>query len=84
MNASLVSGAGAPIITQITRVSKKLIEVKGTGFVAGASVNVNGVDRRTTFVDSGTLRAKVKARSGDSVTVANLPDGRRSNPLIVQ
>ncbi|HKQ09314.1 MAG TPA: PPC domain-containing protein [Blastocatellia bacterium] len=84
LNASLVSGTGAPIITQITRVSKKLIEVKGTGFVAGASVNVNGVDRRTTFVDNGTLRAKVKARSGDSVTVANLPDGRRSNPLIVQ
>lgn len=84
LNASLVSGAGAPIITQITRVSKKLIEVKGTGLVADATVNVNGVDRRTTIVDNGTLRAKVKARSGDSVTVANLPDGRRSNPLIVQ
>ena len=84
MNVSLVDGAGAPVITQITRPSKKLIEVSGAGFVAGARVNVNGVDRATTFVSSGTLRAKVKARSGDAVTVANPPDDRRSNPLIVQ
>ena len=84
LNASLVSGAGAPLITQVTRLSKKLIEVQGTGFVAGATVNVNGSDRKTTFVSSGTLRAKVKARTGDAVTVANPPDDRRSNPLIVQ
>lgn len=84
MNLSLVSGAGAPLITQVTPVSKKLIEVRGAGFVAGATVNVNGADARTTFVSSGTLRAKVKTRSGDSVTVAIPPDGRRSNPLIVQ
>jgi Bacterial pre-peptidase C-terminal domain len=84
LNASLVSGAGAPLITQVTRVSKKLLEVQGTGFVAGATVNVNGADARTTFVSSGTLRAKVKTRSGDAVTVAIPPDGRRSNPLIVQ
>lgn len=84
MNVSLVDGAGAPVITQVTRLSKKLIEVSGAGFVAGARVNVNGVDRATTFVSSGTLRAKVKARSGDAVTVANPPDDRRSNPLIVQ
>ncbi len=84
LNASLVSGTGAPLITQVTHLSKKLIEVQGTGFVAGTTVNVNGVDRRTTFVSSGTLRAKVKARTGDAVTVANPPDDRRSNPLIVQ
>jgi Bacterial pre-peptidase C-terminal domain len=84
LNASLVSGTGAPLITQITRLSKKLIEVQGVGFVAGATVNVNGSDRRTTFVSSGTLRAKVKSRTGDAVTVANPPDDRRSNPLIVQ
>ncbi|HJQ24892.1 MAG TPA: PPC domain-containing protein [Blastocatellia bacterium] len=84
LNVSLVSGAGAPLITQVTRVAKKLLEVQGTGFVAGAAVNVNGSDVRTTFVSSGTLRAKVKARSGDAVTVAIPPDGRRSNPLIVQ
>ncbi|HKP11541.1 MAG TPA: PPC domain-containing protein [Blastocatellia bacterium] len=84
MNVSVVGGAGAPLITQVTRLSKKLIEVSGTGFVAGARVNVNGVDRNTTFVSSGTLRAKVKARPGNAVTVANPPDDRRSNPLIVQ
>jgi hypothetical protein len=84
LNASLVSGAGSPLITQVTRLSKKLIEVTGVGFAAGATVNVNGTDRKTTFVSSGTLRAKVKTRSGDFVTVANPPDDRRSNPLIVQ
>src|SRR5581483_6074057 len=40
LNISLVSGAGAPSITQVTRVSKKLLEVQGAGFVAGATVNV--------------------------------------------
>jgi uncharacterized protein YdeI (BOF family) len=84
MNVSLVSGAGAPIVTQVTRLSKKLVEVSGTGFVAGARVNVNGVDRTTTFISNGTLRAKVKARTGDALTVANPPDDRRSNPIIVQ
>lgn len=84
LNASLVSGSGAPVITQVTRLSKKFIEVTGTGFAAGATVNVNGGDRNTTFVNNGTLRAKVKSRTGDVVTIANPPDDRRSNPLIVQ
>jgi hypothetical protein len=84
MNVSLVSGAGAPVVAQVTRLSKKLVEVTGTGFVAGARVNVNGIDRSTTFISSGTLRAKVKARAGDALTVANPPDDRRSNLLIVQ
>jgi Bacterial pre-peptidase C-terminal domain len=84
LNASLVSGAGSPVLTQVTRLSKKLIEVQGIGFAAGATVSVNGSDRKTTFMSSGTLRAKVKSRSGDVVTVANPPDDRRSNPLIMQ
>jgi hypothetical protein len=84
LNASLVGGAGSPLLTQVTRLSKKLIEVQGVGFAAGATVSVNGSDRKTTFLSSGTLRAKVKTRSGDVVTVANPPDDRRSNPLIVQ
>ena len=84
LNASLVSGAGAPLITQVTQLSKKFIEVTGTGFEAGATVNVNGSDRKTTFVNNGTLRAKVKSRTADAVTVANPPDDRRSNPLILQ
>src|SRR5205085_6051841 len=77
MNVSLVSGAGAPVVTQVTRLSKKLIEVSGAGFVAGTRVNVNGIDRTTTFIGSGTLRAKVKARAGDALTVANPRSGER-------
>jgi len=84
LNASLVSGAGSPQLTQVTQLTKKLIEINGVGFTVGATVNVNGSDRKTTFVSNGTLRAKAKTRAGDVVTVANPPDDRRSNPLIVQ
>lgn len=84
LNLSLVSSSGAPIITSITRVSKKLIEVTGTGFTNGSLVEVNGDTRNTTFINSGTLRAKVKSRVGDVITVLNPPDDRRSNPLLVQ
>jgi hypothetical protein len=84
LNGSLVPASGAPVITAVIRLEKKLIEVQGSGFTSGARVWVNGVARKTTHLNSGTLRAKVKARVGDTVTVSNPPDGRRSNPLIVQ
>ena len=84
LNLSSVSSSGSPIITSVTRVSKKLIEVTGAGFTSGSRVEVNGNTRNTTFINSGTLRAKVKSRVGDVVTVSNQPDDRRSNPLLVQ
>lgn len=84
LNASLVTGAGAPVITSVTRISKKLIEVTGAQFSSASVVEVRGGERKTTFMNSGTLRAKVKAKSGDVVTVINGPDDRRSNPLILQ
>jgi hypothetical protein len=84
LNVSVVGGTGAPIITAATRVAKKSLEVTGTGFTAGSVVEVNGDRRKTTVTASGILRAKVKARAGDVVTVSNPPDDRRSNPLIVQ
>lgn len=84
LNLSLVSGEGAPTLLAVRKISKKFIEVDGTGFVTASRVEVNGVARKTTFINSGTLRAKIKARAGDVITVANLPDERRSNPLIVQ
>lgn len=84
LNASLVSSAGAPTITSVTRLSKKFIEVSGVGFTERAVVEVDSVSRRTTMSSDGKLQAKVKSRSGDVVTVANRPDDRRSNPLLVQ
>lgn len=84
LNLSSVSSSGAPIITGVTRLSKKLVEVKGAGFTSGSLVEVNGNIRNTTFINSGTLRAKVKSRVGNVVTVSNQPDDRRSNPLVVQ
>lgn len=84
LNVSLVSSAGAPTLLAVRKISKKLIEVDGVGFTAASRVEVNGRARKTTLINSGTLRAKVKAKAGDVITVANLPDERRSNPLIVQ
>ena len=84
LNASLVSANGAPTVTGATKISKKISEIIGSGFASRAVVEVNGRSRKTTFVNSGTLRAKVKVKAGDVVTVINPPDDRRSNPLIVQ
>lgn len=84
LNASVVSSVSAPIVTGVSRLAKKLIEVSGSGFIAGSVVEVNGIARGTTFIDSNTLRAKVKSRAGNVVTVVNSPDDRRSNPIVVQ
>ncbi len=84
LNASLVSGEDAPVITGLERLSFKKLLVTGTGFTNGAVVEINGVVRKTKRINSGTLRAKIKMKVGDVVTVINPPDERRSNPLIVQ
>jgi len=84
LNISIVSKDGAPIITGVTRTAKKQIEIVGTGFTSGVRVEVGSVSRKTTFISSGVLRAKVKARPGDVVTVINPPDERRSNPVVIQ
>ncbi len=84
LNLSLVPNTGAPVITGVRRLSKKLLEITGTGFSNVAFVEVNSDKRRTTTIAPGILQAKVKARVGNIVTVVNPPDDRRSNPLIVQ
>jgi hypothetical protein len=83
MNASLVSSVGAPVITTVTRLAKKSLEVVGTGFSEGTVVEVNSKRAKTSIISSGTLRAKIKVKVGHVVTVSNPPDDRRSNPLIV-
>ncbi len=84
LNASLVPSVNAPVLATVTRLAKKLIEVTGGGFTDGSVVEVNGIARKTTFLGSGKLQAKVKAKTGNVVTVSNRPDDRRSNPLLVQ
>ena len=84
LNLSLVPKTGAPQITEVRRLSKKLLEVTGTGFSDAAFIEVNSEKRRTTTIAPGVLRAKVKARVGNIVTVVNPPNDRHSNPLIVQ
>jgi hypothetical protein len=84
LNVSLVPKTNAPLLMRATRLAKKLLEVEATGIVAGARVEVNGIARNTSVFGQGILRAKVKAKIGDVVTVVNASDGRRSNPLLVQ
>lgn len=84
LNASIVPAEDAPVIATTSRLAKKLIEVTGAGFTDGSVVEVNGSARRTTFLGSGKLQARVKAKPGNVVTVSNPPDDRRSNPLVVQ
>jgi hypothetical protein len=84
LNASIVPTEDAPVIATVSRLAKKLIEVTGAGFTDGSVVEVNGNARRTTFLGSGKLHARVKAKPGNVVTISNPPDDRRSNPLVVQ
>ena len=84
LNFSLVPKIGAPTITNLIPVAKKLFDVQGSDFSSGAVIEVNGIPRKTTVQSGGVLRGKAKLRAGDVVTVANAPDGRRSNPLIAQ
>jgi hypothetical protein len=84
LNATLTSQTGAPLITKVTRLAKKLVEVEGTGFSSATIIEVNGVVRNTTNITANILRAKGKIRAGDMVTVINPPDSVRSNPLLVQ
>jgi hypothetical protein len=66
------------------------LNLYGTGFVSGATINFNGVPLATTFVDSAHLNAAVPAANlataGTAlVTVVNpQPGGGRSNPAFFQ
>ncbi|MEW6207693.1 MAG: PPC domain-containing protein [Acidobacteriota bacterium] len=82
LNASLVSSSGAPRINRVTKIASKTVEVGGTGFVIGSRIEVNGRRIKTTFINSSTLRGKVKIRRDQVVTVVSPPDDRRSNPLL--
>jgi hypothetical protein len=84
LNASLVSKAGAPLLTRVTKLAKKSLEVEGVGFTSASIVEVNGIVRNTTSLTANLLRVKVKIKVGDVVTVINPPDARRSNPMLVQ
>jgi hypothetical protein len=84
LNATLTSQTGAPLITRVTRLAKKLVEVEGSGFSSATIIEVNGVVRNTSSITANILRAKGKIRVGDMVTVINPPDSVRSNPLLVQ
>jgi hypothetical protein len=85
MNVSFVPGDGSPLVTGATHSKPKVIAVTGSGFDPINSIaEVNGNQVVTGIDNSHNLRAHSKARPGAVVTVANLPDLRRSNPIIVQ
>jgi hypothetical protein len=84
LNISVVPSTDAPIITGLEQVAKKTLQVSGTGFSTNSTVETNGVARKTSLLESGLLKAKVKTKPGKVVTVVNGPDDRRSNPIVVQ
>jgi hypothetical protein len=83
LNLSLVPGGDAPVLTGFSILAPKQIQITGTGLQSGATVAVNGFDKKTFQIDSGTFVARAKAKRGQTVTIAN-PDGRRSNPFLIQ
>lgn len=82
-----------PVLTDIEPTSKEpktdnlVVTVKGTGFVRGAAVRVNGVGRETEFIEATQLTAKLLpddvANEGELVvTVFNPgPGGGTSTPI---
>jgi hypothetical protein len=84
MNVSLVPGDGAPVVTGATHSKSKVITVTGGGFSLDSIAEIGGAQVGTGYGDKHSLRAHSKAKPGAMVTVANLPDLRRSNPLMVQ
>jgi hypothetical protein len=85
MNLSFVPGDGSPVVTSATHSKPKVIAVTGAGFDSINSIaEVNGNQVATGIDNNHSLRAHSKARPGAVVTVANLPDLRRSNPILVQ
>jgi hypothetical protein len=84
MNISFVPGDNSPVITNVTHIGRKLIDITGAGLNSSSIVEVDGTQVKTTLVQKGELNAKAKAKTGAVITVANLPDLRRSNPLVVQ
>ena len=83
LNLSLVPALDAPIVTDLKRPSKKLLEVEGARFRSGSVIELDGRPVSTTYVNSNRLRTKQKVKTGTVVTVSGPPDGRRSNPMIV-
>ncbi|HKV41195.1 MAG TPA: hypothetical protein VJX67_18460 [Blastocatellia bacterium] len=84
LNLSLVPGAGAPTVTGVTVLGPKTMKVSGAGFSPSPIVSLNALDRPTVKVSKGLLKAHGKGAAGKVVTVSIGPDGRRSNPLIIQ
>jgi len=84
MNVSLVPGDNSPTVATVTHIRAKLIDITGTGLNSNSIVEVDGTQVKTIVVQRGELNAKAKAKPGAVITVANSPDLRRSNPLIVQ
>jgi uncharacterized repeat protein (TIGR01451 family) len=62
-----------------------MLTVSGSGFVPGAVVTWNGVERTTTFVDSGHLAVAIPAsdlsQSGTAMLAANNPGSGDSNSI---
>jgi hypothetical protein len=86
LNLSLVpstAGPGAPTLISAVHTKPKLIQVTGTQLSAKSIVEANSVQKSTQKIKKGVLQGKVTGGTGTVITVANLPDLRRSNPILL-
>jgi len=86
LNLELVpsnSGPGAPTISSAVHTKAKLVQVTGTQLSGKSIVEANSLQRPTSKIKKGVLQGHVTGGTGTVITVANLPDLRRSNPIIL-
>ena len=93
--AFAITGNSVPVISSISPATvivgtpNVTLTVSGSGFVAGASVQLNGVNQVTSFVDSATLQATLTTAQLSSPTTLPVrvvnpsPGGGASNTVIL-
>jgi hypothetical protein len=78
------AGPGAPTAISATHTKPGIVQVKGKLVNKDTEVEVNSVARATAFIGQSTVNGHSSAGTGAVVTIANLPDKRRSNPIFIK
>jgi hypothetical protein len=78
------AGPGAPSISSASHNKPKLIQVSGTQLGNESTVEADSLGRPTSRIKKNLLQGHVTGGAGTVITVRNSPDGRRSNPFILQ
>ena len=73
-------------VTQTTPGSTFLLDVLGSGFVAGTQLQVAGADVATTFISSGEVQSTVSLPAGTATIAVGIinPDAEQKSPVVRQ